>query len=69
MLCYRDRAFCSAYPRRCSNDTCDRAFTAAESARAAKWWHGDGAPVAYMDMSPGCPDFIAAQSPKERVGA
>lgn len=38
MFCYRDRAFCSAFPERCSNDTCGSAFTAAESARAAKWW-------------------------------
>lgn len=55
MLCYR--SFCSAYPTRCSNDECDRAFTASEAARAAKWWGGEGAPVAYMDMSTGCPDF------------
>ena len=54
MMCYRDESFCSAYPDRCANETCHRAFTLIEEEQAAKWWGGKDAPVAFMDFSPGC---------------
>ena len=58
MLCYRDMSFCSAYPDRCKNDKCPRAFTNEERERARRWWGNDNVPVAFSDFSEDCRDKV-----------
>jgi hypothetical protein len=58
MICFKDMTFCSAYPTRCKNITCARAFTELDREAARQWWGKEGAPVAYSDFSEGCKDML-----------
>lgn len=57
MLCFRDRAYCNAYPTKCVNDQCSRAVTAYVEANAKI----ARLPIAYSDLSrgEGCEGRIA----------
>lgn len=52
---YRDRSYCSAFGVTCSTAECNRAVTPTVLASARKWWGSDDAPIAYTDLSAGCP--------------
>lgn len=54
MLCFRDMTFCSAA---CANDACPRKFDDEQKLAALRWWKKPGAPVAFGDLSEGCPDY------------
>jgi hypothetical protein len=59
-MTYRDTTFCAAYPRRCKNINCRRAFTRIEREMAGKWWGDHNAPVAYADFYADCKDKVPA---------
>jgi hypothetical protein len=55
MICYRDMTFCSAFPEKCENDKCQRAFTEEERKKADEWWGDEGEPpIALSDFSNTC---------------
>lgn len=65
MICFRDRAFCSA---RCATVDCSRRWTAELQAQARAWWnpkgcestgddYAEGAPVDFMNFAPMCPVY------------
>lgn len=55
MICFRDMTFCTAFPKRCGNAECHRAFTAVDREAAREWWGKNGEPpIAMSDLSPGC---------------
>jgi hypothetical protein len=60
MMCFRDMTFCSAYPTRCKNMNCRRAFTELEREAARQWWGNDNAPVAMSDFSDNCAERVPA---------
>lgn len=73
MLCYRDRSFCAAYASgECINHQCPRALTDSEIAQAYRWWATFDAvgepPIAFLDMSKGCPDKRTPEDAARRVG-
>ena len=57
-ICYRDRAFCTAYPHSCANDACPRAMTPATMASAVAWWGDTDVPVCYAHLGDDCDDRI-----------
>lgn len=59
MICFRDMAFCSAP---CSNHACPRKLTERLMLQAREWWGGPDAPIAWADMSEGCPDLIPVEN-------
>lgn len=60
MICFRDRAFCSA---RCATVDCARRWTAALQESADVWWNPKrdplvgGAPVDFMNFAPMCTEY------------
>jgi len=58
MICFRDTTFCEAYPARCRNMNCRRAFTELEREAARAWWGGKDAPVAMADFYADCKDKV-----------
>ena len=62
MICYKDRAWCGSD---CINRECPRNMTPEEYDRAKEWWSHDpeNVPIAYMDFSVDCPDYIAPTTP------
>ncbi len=59
MICYRDMTFCTAV---CNTLSCPRKFTDEQRRRAREWWADmpGEAPIAFADMSPGCPNWTPA---------
>jgi hypothetical protein len=58
-------SFCSAFDNTCANAKCRRAVTPAVQEAANAWWGGwskTPAPIAYMNLSKGCPDFMVKQA-------
>ena len=64
MICFLDKTFCDAFPARCSNDRCHRAFTEARRIDCRRWWDtfkiDADAPVATADFYADCPDKVPA---------
>lgn len=56
MICYLDRAFCSAA---CANYTCPRNYTDDVRLAAREWWDHDpdNAPIALADFSKYCGEY------------
>ena len=58
MICYRDRAFCSAI---CETKQCDRNFSPEVKAKADEWWalfkSDRPCPIHFRDMSKGCSEY------------
>ena len=62
MICFRDRAFCSA---RCATAECPRRWTYELQQAARAWWEnveqgdpsGEPAPVDFMNFGPMCPEY------------
>jgi hypothetical protein len=57
MMCFRDMSFCSS---NCTNVGCHRHYGPDEKEAARRWWRDmpGEAPVAFMDFSPNCRDYI-----------
>lgn len=57
MICYLDRAFCSAA---CANHNCPRHFTDEIQLAAREWWSHDPdhAPIAFSDFSKDCEEYM-----------
>ena len=53
MMCFKDKAFCSA---KCNTTSCSRNFTEKLRKESREWWSHDpiNAPVAFMDFRDGC---------------
>lgn len=63
MICYRDRAFCSAI---CDTTWCDRNFSPAQQAKAEKWWETfkmpeKAVPVQFSPLHVTCVEYRAPQ--------
>lgn len=58
MLCYKDMSFCLSG---CTNTTCHRHFGPTEEKAAEVWWGGPDAPVAFMDFSGDCSDYVCVE--------
>lgn len=58
MICYKDRAFCTA---KCGNTECPRLLTPEVEADAARWWAGFKSqhppPIDAYDHSARCAEF------------
>jgi hypothetical protein len=54
IMSFRGMTFCRAD---CANKECHRQFDAEQKEAANKWWGGDGAPVAFGDMSSQCETY------------
>lgn len=61
MMCFRDMAFCSAYPTQCKNTGCSRAFTSIDREAARHWWGKNGEPpIATANFYADCKDKVPA---------
>lgn len=60
MICYRDITFCKSD---CVNDKCHRFLSDAVRQGARGWWSHDpdNAPIAMLNMSEGCGNYIAPE--------
>jgi hypothetical protein len=54
MMCYKDMTYCNAD---CLTILCPRKFTEEDHANAYDWWGDENYPVAFSDLSEGCPDY------------
>lgn len=63
MICFRDMTFCGSD---CTNTACYRHFGEDDRQAARKWWSHDPdrAPIAFGDLSKGCPEY---QSPNVEI--
>jgi len=65
MISYKDTTFCPGDG--CDNfNNCSRALTPAVRAKAAIWWGGDDAPIAFFE-SPKDLDCYAKESTKQET--
>lgn len=55
MICYKDKSFCASD---CVNTSCDRHFGPEQEKAAREWWGSDDAPVAFMDFSGRCDEYV-----------
>ena len=51
MICFRDQSYCA-------DTECNRKLTDELAYQANRWWGGEGAPVAFMQMRETCGKFI-----------
>lgn len=61
MICYRDRAYCSASVTRCKNETCYRFLSKMEKQRAEEL----ELPIAYSDFWVECKDMVEVEVGRE----
>lgn len=64
MMCYRDMSFCSDADECANKVGCSRWFSPEQFDKAAKWWGGEDAPVAFSSFKSTCNKWEETHDPR-----